>query len=133
MIVMSRTTIKNAQSGAAGNQTIWKIAFTETKNSAGKRADVLPDNRPTPVATRTPPRTRWTQPQSVTSPTIAPWPPTMTMSSLRIAASPQSAFSAPTMKSITPANAAQPEPAPERDSPVVIDTPSLDLVDEPQM
>ena len=38
MIVTSRRIIRNAQSGAAGNQTIWVTALIETKKIAAQRA-----------------------------------------------------------------------------------------------
>jgi hypothetical protein len=109
MIVTSSRMIRNAQRGAAGNQTICAMALSATKKIAGTRAALLPPSSPTPVRAIIDPRIRCNQPQTVMSAMIAPWPPTTTTSSLRIPARPQSALREPTMNSSTPANAAQPE------------------------
>src|ERR687898_2332974 len=108
MIVMSRMMIRKAHSGAAGNQTICAIAFTATKITANQRAPELPANKPSPVRAIAEPRSKCTQPQSVMSATSAPWPPTITMSSFRIAASPHRASREPTMKRTIPAKTVQP-------------------------
>src|SRR5215203_6879898 len=118
MITVSRTIIRNAHSGAAGNQTIWATALTATKKTPATRAAELPVMSPTPVSATTEPRIKWIQPQVVMSKISAPVPPTTTTSSLRIAAKPQKASSDPRITIITPANAIQPEysaPAGSRD------------------
>src|SRR6188472_333231 len=108
MIVTLRMIIRNAQSGAAGNQTICAIVFTETKKTAATRAPELPLNSPTPVRATIEPRIRWIQPQVVRSAMSAPRPPTTTTWSLRIAARPQRASSDPTMRRSAPAKTVQP-------------------------
>jgi hypothetical protein len=109
MIVTSRRIIRNAQSGAAGNQTIWVTALIETKKIADQRAHSEPAKRPSPVIATIEPRIRWTQPQVETSAMITPpWPPTKTISSLRIPARPQRASSEPTISIRAPANTVQP-------------------------
>ena len=56
MIVTSRRMIRNAHSGAAGNQTIWATALIATKKRAVKRAHSAPVKRPSPVQATIEPR-----------------------------------------------------------------------------
>src|SRR6188474_3006364 len=107
MIITSRMMIRNAQSGAAGNQTICATAFMETKKTAAQRAAALRANSPTPVMATSEPRIRYTQPQVVALEMITPLPPTITFLSSRIAASPQNASSEPTINRTMPAKTAQ--------------------------
>ena len=107
--------IRNAQSGAAGNQTICTIALSETKKIAAQRAASLRANSPTPVRATSEPRIRYTQPQVVALEMITPLPPTITFLCSRIAASPQNASSEPTINKVTPAKTAQPDGSLSRD------------------
>src|SRR4051812_32248594 len=54
------------------------------------------------------PRSSWTQPHVVKSAMMTPWPPTLTTSSLRIAARPHIALKNPPTNSMIPANVAHP-------------------------
>src|SRR5512132_2487555 len=107
MIITSRMMIRNAQSGAEGNQTICAIALSETKKTAAQRAASLRANSPTPVRATSESRIRYTQPQVVALEMITPLPPMITFLSSRIAASPQSASSEPTINRTMPAKIAQ--------------------------
>src|ERR1700742_3817111 len=100
--------IRIDQSGAAENQGSCRIAPKAISRTAVQRAIVMPASSPAPVNSTTTPRVRLIQPQVVMSATITPWPPTMTISLLRIAASPQKASSPPITSSITPAKIAHP-------------------------
>ena len=81
----SKRMTMNAYSGAAGNQTMLASAFAATRMTVGQRAGAEARARSVPI--------RLTQPQVPTSPIRTPCPPTMTMSSLKIGASPQGASS----------------------------------------
>ena len=100
--------MRNAQSGASGNHTTWEIALTVTRITATHRAVELPVASPMPLRTMIAPRIRCTQPHVEMSAMIAPWPPTTTTWSLRIAASPHNASSEPTKISTIAAKTVQP-------------------------
>ena len=104
---MSRRIIRNAHSGAAGNQTICEIAFTDTKKMPANRAAELPVISPIPVRAISEP-----------SDQVDPAPgrdvgderaltADETTSSFRIPPRPQRASSDPTMNMMQPANVAQ--------------------------
>src|SRR3954452_13761315 len=108
MTMTSSAMTVSAQSGKAENAVTCTIALTIAKKIAVQRAQLWPLSRPPAVRPMMTPRTRWTHPQVVKSRTITPLPPTVTTSSLRIAARPQIELKNAATNSTTPAKVAQP-------------------------